>query len=98
MHDDWQKAIDKAENRSQKKSNTDPDAAATVAVTPGPGTANGPQGKDVHNAPSQSEDPDIPRRLYCDKCLHIADSPKGVVSGNNNEMIISTSNQNCSTD
>ena len=100
MHEDWQKAIEKAERLSQKIADNGPNGAATVAAPPGPDTANSPpqQAEDVHNAPGQSEKAEVPRRLYCDKCLHIADSPTGVVSGNNTEFATSKTNNECFTD
>ena len=96
MHDMWREAVEKTERLSQKKAVTRPAVAATVATTPDPRSANSPpqEGEDVPAAPVQPEEPSVPGRLYCDKCLHIADSPKGVVSGSITERITSTFNEN----
>ena len=96
MHEDWQKAIEKVVRPSQKKADTRAAAAATTAFTPDPIAANSPpqEGEDVPATTDQPEEPGVARRLYCDKCLHIADSPKGVVSGNIANILTSTANKN----
>lgn len=95
MHEDWAKAIGKAERQLQKKADTHPTAAAGDEVVPDIDDINDPWegSEDTPEAPGQSEEPDIPRRLYCDKCLLIADSPKRVVSGNIREFIASVSDK-----